>query len=233
MVYYLKRKGCFMRLEVEINYNITKGQAYSMAMLVQRTLAKSLDSLMSADRNLAQSVIDENDKIKNYECKIHDSSLTTLLLDQAPSQMVDSIFSLQKINHLLDCIGKQVMQIAQSTLVLASSRINEDFIDLKPLSGHCLHVYSESIAVFFNGNQVLPNDIYETIKKMYSLKSSILNKTVEKVTEGKIFFQFAIEMVNLCKSIETISELSLQIADEISHPVEAQKVRASKIGSFA
>jgi len=222
-----------MRLEVEINYNITKGQVYSMAMLVQRALTKSLDSLLMADLNRAQSVIDENDKIKNYECKIHDSSLSTLLLDQAPSQMVDSIFSLQKINHLLDCIGKQVMQIAQSTVVLASSRINEEFVDLRPLAGYCLHVYSESVAVFFNGTSAVSDGIFETINKIYSLKSSILNKTVEKVTAGQMFFQFAIEVVNLCKSIETISELSRQIADEMGRPCQAKKLKASKIGSLA
>ena len=50
------------------------------------------------------------------------------------------------------------------------------------------------------------------MKKMHRLKKVVLQKTVEKTTGGRIFFQDAIELINICKNIESIGELSRQIA---------------------
>ena len=111
-----------MNLEIEINYNITKGQAFSMAMFVRKTLIKSLESLAECDCSLAQSVLSDNDKIKLFENKVNDSSLSTLLFEQTPSQMIASILVLQKLNHLLESVGKHVGCVAASIVRFSSKR---------------------------------------------------------------------------------------------------------------
>jgi phosphate transport system protein len=202
-----------MNLEIEINYNITKGQAFSMAMFVQKAITTSLESLVECDTALAQSVIDENGKIKSYESKVNDSSLSTLLFEQTPSQMVSSVLALQKLNHLLESIGKHVMHIAASTIKFSSMHAIDERVELSQMSGYCLKVYTEAIDCFFNKNTTLPHESIELMKKIYHLKKVILHRTVEKTTGGRFYFQDAIELINICKSIETIGELSWQIAE--------------------
>lgn len=202
-----------MNLEIEINYNITKGQVFSMAMFVQKTLMTSLESLVECDTALAQSVINDHDKIKSYETKVNDSSLSTLLFEQTPSQMVSSVLSLQKLNHLLESIGKQVMHIAASTIKFSSIRAIDEHVELSQMSGYCLKVFTEAVDCFFNKNSSLPHESVELMKKMNYLKKVVLQKTVEKTTGGRIFFQDALELINICKNIETIGELSRQIAE--------------------
>ena len=202
-----------MNLEIEINYNITKGQAFSMAMFVQKAISTSLESLVECDTALARSVIDENDKIKSYESKVNDSSLSTLLFEQTPSQMVSSVLALQKLNHLLESIGKHVMHIAESTIKFSSIRAIDERVELSQMSGYCLKVYTEAIDCFFNKNTTLPHKCVELMKKINHLKKVILHRTVEKTTGGRFYFQDAIELITICKSIETIGELSWQIAE--------------------
>jgi len=73
-----------MNLEVEINYNITKGQVYSMAVLVQKALSKSVEALVGSDYALTHSILKDRAEIQAYETKVSDSSLMTLLLDKTP-----------------------------------------------------------------------------------------------------------------------------------------------------
>jgi phosphate uptake regulator len=202
-----------MNLEIEINYNITKGQVFSMAMFVQKTMMTSLESLVECDIALAQSVINDHDKIKSYETKVNDSSLSTLLFEHTPSQMVGSVLVLQKFNHLLESIGKQVIHIAVSTVKFTSMQAIGEYVELSQMSGYCLKVYTEAVDCFFNKNSPLPHESVELMKKINHLKKVVLQKTVEKTTGGRIFFQDAIELINICKNIESIGELSRQIAE--------------------
>jgi phosphate transport system protein len=200
-----------MNLEIEINYNITKGQLFSMAMLIQKALVKSLASLITGDTELAQSVIDDNEKIKAFEIKVNESSLSTLLFDQTPSRMIGSVLSLQKLNHLLESIGNHVAHIAVSTGKFCSVKVHDEYNELARMAEYCLMVYNEAINHFFEMNTHLPDEQSLLTKKILHLKTMLLHKTVEKMFFGLIYFQDALEVVNICKSIESISELSRQI----------------------
>ena len=218
-----------MNLEIEINYNIAKGQLFSMAMFVQKALAISLESLIAGDSALAQSVIDDNDKINAHEIKVNESSLTTLLFDQTPSRMIGSVLSFQKLNHILENIGKHVVQIAASTTKLYSVRVNDEFEELAHMAEYCLNVYTEAIDCFFEKNTPLPNEMHLLIKNIIHLKKLNLHKTIEQLSLGRIYFQDALEIVNICKSIESICELSKQIGEQTESSFKPSKVRQSRV----
>jgi hypothetical protein len=182
-----------------------------MAMLIQKALVKSLASLITGDTGLAQSVIDDDEKIKAFEIKVNESSLSTLLFDQTPSRMIGSVLSLQKLNHLLESIGNHVVNIAVSTRNFCSVKVNDEYNELTCMAEYCLMVYTEAINLFFEMNTHLPDKQGLLIKKILNLKTMLLHKTVEKMFFGIIYFQDALEVVNICKSIESISELSRQI----------------------
>ncbi|MGB7567837.1 MAG: PhoU domain-containing protein [Chitinivibrionales bacterium] len=222
-----------MNLEVEINYNITKGQVYSMAMLVQKALSKSLESLTGPDHALAHGIINDRAEIQDYETRVSDSSLMTLLLDKVPPHLINSVLSLREINHLLESIGRHIMRIAASATDLASGQINKEFEELTPMAGLCLKIFNGAVACYFDKNVLLPDEINIVIDKILELSAVILNKTVEKVTHGKIFFHAAIEIVNICKSIESVVELSRQIAEESQSSYDAKQIRSPRVRSFA
>jgi phosphate uptake regulator len=221
-----------MNLEVEINYNITKGQVYSMAVLVQKALSKSVEALVGSDYALTHSILKDRAEIQAYETKVSDSSLMTLLLDKTPSHLISSVLSLEKISHVLESIGRQVVHLASSTVNLISGRINKEIEELTPMAGLCLKTYNDAIACFFDKNPT-PEEIYILINKILELNKVVLDKTVEKVTCGRIFFQNAIEIVTICKSIESIVELSRQIAEESRGSFDTKQIRSPRVRSFA
>jgi|GEM_PF-3081010 Phosphate uptake regulator len=220
-----------MNLEIEINYNIAKSQLFSMAMFVQKALEISLESLIGGDNALAESVIDDKDKIKAFEIKVNDSSLSTLLFDQTPSRMIGSILSFQKLNHLLESIGKHVVQIASSASKFYSVRVNDEHKELVRMAEYCIKVYTEAIDCFFDKNTASSNGMDLLIKNILSLKTLILHKTIEKLSLGRIYFQDALEIVNICKSIESICELSRQIDEQSRSSFEINKVRLPRVHS--
>lgn len=222
-----------MNLEVEINYNITKGQVYSMAMLVQKALSKSLETLTESDYALAHGIINDRAEIQDYETRVSDSSLITLLLDKVPPHLISSVLSLRKINHFLEIIGRHIMNIAASATGIASGRINKEFEELAPMAGLCLKTFKGAITCYFDKNVLLPDEINILIDKILELNALILNKTVDKVTHGRIFFHAAIEIVNICKSIESVVELSRQIAEESQSSYDAKQIRSPRVRSFA
>jgi len=222
-----------MNLEVEINYNITKGQVYSMAMLVQKALSKAMESLTGPDYALAHGIINDRAEIQDYETRVSDSSLITLLLDKVPPHLINSVLSLRKINHLLESMGRHIMNIATSATGIASGRINKEFEELTPMAGLCLKTFNGAITCYFDKNVLLPDEINIVIDKILELNTLILNETVDKVTHGKIFFHAALEMVNICKNIESIAELSRQIAEESRSTYDAKQIRSPRVRSFA
>ena len=100
------------------------------------------------------------------------------------------------------------------------------------MAGLCLKTYNDAIACFFD-KYPTPEEIYILINKILELNKVVLDKTVEKVTCGRIFFQNAIEMVNICKSIESIVELSRQIAEESRGSFDTKQIRSPRVRSFA
>ena len=109
-------------MEIRTNFNdkISKlnNEIVKMGVLVEEALDKAMDSLINMDLDLARTVIDEDEKINDFEIRIEDQCIVLIAREQPVAGDLRRIITALKISTQFERMGDHAVHIAKGVIRL-------------------------------------------------------------------------------------------------------------------
>ena len=90
-----------------------------MGSVVEESMKLSTRAFLTADVELAQRVIDSDNRINSLELEIDNAVVDLLALQQPVARDLRFIVAAQKINNDLERLGDHAVNIAESAIILS------------------------------------------------------------------------------------------------------------------
>ena len=130
-----------------------------MATLAEEAIFKSIEALKNRDKELAQSVIQEDKKIDELELAVEETAIDLLALKQPLARDLRFITTGMKINAELERIADLAVNIAQRVLELSDKPILKPLIDIPKLTDVARKMVKNVIDAFVNSDESLAKKV--------------------------------------------------------------------------
>jgi len=215
-----------MEIHLDHELELLKKELSIMCNQSIESLVHAIRSLRDRDRDLAQSVIDNDKEIDNLENKIDGMILAVLALQQPFAIDLRFITSAMKINNDLERVADKAVGVAKGVLHLIGEEYNNDHIEgLLEMGTYSLNMIKRAFTCFINqdvktAQKVIKED--KTLDKMnkeaYQTAVSILSHNTENADLGLNIYRIA-------TSLERIGDLAKNISEEAIYYIKGEIVK--------
>lgn len=217
-----------MSIHLSRAVEILKRKVLMLATLIEESVADSVNSVEKHDSQLAQKVIQKDDKIDQMEIDVEEECLKILALHQPVAIDLRFIVAVLKLNNDLERIGDLAAKIAEQALLMINGNTNPalkfDFSQMYECTCKMLKNSLDSLIRMDTrlAYQVSASDhvLDEMHRKMYlKVKEGILN--YPQYTD--MFLQY----LSISRSLERIGDHATNIAEDVVYMAEAKIIRHS------
>ena len=211
---------------VELNTNILK-----MATLTEEAIFRSIESLKNRDKDIANSVIDNDAKIDELENVIEENAIELLALRQPMATDLRFITTGMKLNAELERIADLAVNISQRVLEIVDKPLLKPLIDIPKLSEIAQRMVKGSIDAFVERDEEKAKKVILSDPEANKLKKAIQEELMNDymVKDGTTATR-AVPLLLVARHFERICDHATNIAEDIIYMVQAKVVKHRKLG---
>lgn len=204
-----------------LNNDILKMGAYA-----EEAIYKSIEALKKRDRNLAQSVIEEDNKVDALELTIDEKCIDLIARYQPMARDLRFITTGLKINNELERIVDIAVDIAQRTLELVDKPLLKPLIDIPKLTAIAQNMIKMAIDSFVTGDIELAKKVLNSDTDADNLRNLIQKELIEDymVKDGSTAPR-AVQLLLIARFLERICDHTTNIAEDVIYMVQAEVVK--------
>jgi phosphate transport system protein len=190
---------------------------------------QAISSLLTSDAYLAGTVIESDKAINSFEIDIDNSTFNFLAMATGglmPDRL-RRIVSIQKINPILERIGDHAANIADAAIALANGPVKQDLYAINEMADKCRTILHDAITGFMTGNADLAKEVLERDDDIDNRYRSIIETIKSLVLAGssELSFDNGLSLIRICKDLERVADLSMNIAEEAIYAIEGHVVK--------
>lgn len=204
---------------------LLKEKIVEMSNTVEKTIAKSIESLTNRDRQLAEEVINSDKIINDMEIEIDEMVMNLLALQQPVAVDLRMIIAISKINNDLERIGDHAVNIAQSAQRLADKPHVKPLIDIPKMAHICQSMLSDAIDSFFNKDSNKALMVCKLDNEIDELNRRVINELAFYMANDTQTIPRAMELLNVSKNLERVADIATNIAEEAIFVSEARTIK--------
>ncbi|MFH0858739.1 MAG: phosphate signaling complex protein PhoU, partial [Candidatus Omnitrophota bacterium] len=197
-----------------------------MGAMAQEAIFKSTEALKSWDKNLAQGVIDADDKIDTLELSIDERCIDLIARHQPMATDLRLITTGMKINAELERIADLAVDISQRVLELVDKPLLKPLVDIPKLSFIAQEMVKGSIDAFVKKDAGMARKVVLSDAQADELRNLVQKELVEDymVKDGKTADR-AVPLLLISRHLERICDHATNIAEDVIYLVEAKVVK--------
>jgi phosphate transport system protein len=196
-----------------------------MGSLAERAVHQSVQALLEADENLAETVLNEEDSINEMQIEI-DDRVQRLLALQAPMAVdLRFLLAVSRINGDLERIGDQAVNIAQSALRIMRHPQVKPYVDLPRMSELAEGMVRDSLNALVRGDQDLAQSVMQRDDQVDRLRDQLFRELLTYMMENSAVVFAAFELVLVAKNLERIGDHATNVAEDVIYFVAGRDVR--------
>lgn len=202
----------------------------AMAALVEGAIYKSVEALKNRDSSMAESVIEDDNRIDEMENEIEERSIELLALRQPIAADLRFITTGMKINAELERIADLAVNISQRVLDIVEEPMLKPLIDIPKLSDVARGMIKRSIDSFVSRDEDLARDVILSDPEANKLKKDIQHELINDymVKDGSTAPR-AVALLLIARHLERICDHATNIAEDVIYMVRAKVVKHRKI----
>ncbi len=206
--------------------NRLKESLLAMASHAESSLTRAMRALTERDDLLAQSVIDDDNIIDQFEVEIDDIAIH--LLAKAPvATDLRLTTAAMKISQNLERIGDSAVTIARRAIDLGTEPQLKPYVDLPRMATMSLEMLRDSITAFINrepdkARAVIPRDT-----EVDNLNRQLHRELSSFMVERPASISRCLNLMVISKCLERIADHSTNIAEDVVYLYEAIDIRHS------
>ena len=206
--------------------NQLKESLLAMASHAESAVTRSMRALIERDDALAQSVLDDDNIIDQFEVEIDDIAIH--LLAKAPVATDLRLTTVaMKISQNLERVGDSAVTIARRVIDLDTEQQLKPYVDLPRMATMALEMLRDSISAFINrepdkARAVIPRDADVDVlnRQLHRELSSFMVERPANISR-------CLNLMTISKCLERIADHATNIAEDVVYLYEAIDIRHS------
>ena len=212
-----------------------KSQVLGMAGLVERQLVASLHSLRKLDRDIAESVVMNDDKINTAEVHLDEEGARILARQQPAARDLRMILSLIKTVNDLERIGDEACKIAEMSSGLSDMTLTrtEHYDNIQFFGDQVVSMLRRTLDAFARVDPVAALEIAQSDKSNDRLYSNIMRSLITYMMEDPRTISSVLNIIWVVRSLERVGDHAKNICQYIHYLVEGDDVRHKGLTKLA
>lgn len=216
----------YQYLEEELDQLRTR--IIKMGSLVEEQIELAFKALYEQNLELANIVIDRDDKVDKYDVKIDKQCQRIFALTQPVAIDLRLIMSAMNINNDLERMGDIAVNIAERVMNFISYQDLLERIELPDMTKKVQSIVKGAIDSFVNNDAEMAADIIKLDRVIDKAYEDIFDKLIHEMSENKELIKPCSHAITLLKNIERLADHSTNIAEDVIFLVDAKIIKHRK-----
>ena len=186
-----------LRTQFEEELDKLHNQFYVMGTEVLSQFKKSLRSFVTHDRDLANEVIANDEKINEYEVKLEKKSLEIIALQQPVSHDLRTVITVLKASSDIERMGDHAVSMAHATIsTKGEERLPEVEKEIAKMGAAVKVMVEEALNAYIHADETKAREIAASddnidvyFREIQSLTVEEIKKNPDAIVTGKDYFQ--------------------------------------------
>jgi phosphate transport system protein len=203
-----------------------KKSILKMGALAEEAIRKSVEALKNRDRELAESVIDNDADIDKLELIIDEKCVDLIARYQPMARDLRLITTGMKINAELERIADIATDIAQRTLELVDKPLLKPLEDIPKLAVIAQNMIRMALESFVKGDIELAKKVLLMEPESDRLRNGIQRELIEDyMAKDASTAPQAVQLLLIARFLERICDHTTNIAEDVIYMVQAEVVK--------
>ncbi len=204
------------------NLEKLKARLIRMGSIVEEQIEFAFRALLEGRNDLAQLVLERDDKVDELDMKIDRQCQRIFALHQPVAKDLRLLLVSLKLNNELERIGDLAFNIARHALAIPDvARYAKEF-GLERMTSGVLTMMKYSMDAFINLDTTLAEKIIQTDSQIDQLENEITQAIIQKMKADPDFIEPGIHFVIILRNLERMADQATNIAENVIFLVNAQ-----------
>ncbi len=190
-----------------------KTLSLKMASYVKESLKDCIYAFKNMDTDLAQQIVDGDEKINHLEVKIDETCLKLLALEGPVAKDLRFIIGCMRASIDLERIGDETANIAQTTIILSLKPKLPFYSELTHMGNKSLEMLEYALESFFKPDPVIAIDVCKMDSTVDKLNNNIIREIIAYMVKEIPAIERSVYCINIARRFERIGDLATNIAE--------------------
>lgn len=205
--------------------DILQKSIVSMASAVEESVYKAIRALQERKIEVADEVMDGEDRIDEDENRIEEECLKILALHQpVATDLRRIVVALQIINNL-ERMGDLAQDIAERAMALAKLPQIPVSPKLQKMTDLTITMVRQSLDSFVNQDTRLARAVLRLDDEVDQYNSDIINELIQLMKQSPNYVEAGLSMFSAVRHLERIADHATNIAEEVVYLSEGELIR--------
>ncbi len=205
----------------DLNQDILK-----MGVFAEEAISKSIEALKNRDRELAKSIIQNDNNIDRLELVIDEKCVDLIARHQPLAKDLRFIAVGMKLNSELERIADIAVDIAERVLEIVDKPLLKPLIDIPKLTVVAQKMVRMAVDSFVNGDVGLARNVILSDGEADRLRDLIVKELIEDyMARDASTAPRAVQLLLIARFLERICDHATNIAEDVIYMVQAEVVR--------
>ena len=198
----------------------------AMGGLIEQQVANAQKALLTADIELARSVIALDEEVNELEVKIDEECIQIIALRQPTASDLRLVAGILKTITDLERIGDESVSIARMAMNLSEKdRPKKNYRELQSMGNHVLGMLRDALDAFARVDVEQAMKVAHEDRDIDSEYESIIRQLITYMMEDPRTVTRVIDMMWSARSLERIGDHASNICEHVIYLVEGKDVR--------
>ncbi len=202
-----------------------KTKLLEMGALVEASIQRSVSAVTQKDRNAAEEVFRNEDRVNSIEIEIDDFAIKLLALHQPMAADLRLIVAALKINTDLERMGDLSVSIAERAMSLMEGPVIKPMIDIPHIAGLVQSMVRKALDAFVMRDADLARSVLASDDAVDSLRTASYHELASFMEKNPANIQQALHLMSVTRNLERIADHSTNIAEDVLFLVKGVDVR--------
>jgi phosphate transport system protein len=202
-----------------------KERLLKMAAMVEEAIRDSVQALVKRDSDLAQKIIEREDRINKMEIAIDEMCLRLLALRQPMAVDLRFITSAMKITTDLERMGDQAVNISERAIALSQEPQLKPYIDLPRMAEITQSMVKDVLNAFVNRDSKLARSVCERDDLVDGLNEQVMRELLTYMMADTKTISRAVHLVIIARCLERIADHATNIAEDVIFMIDALVIK--------
>ena len=190
-----------------------ENEMLKMGSLVGESISKSIEALMNKDIELANKVIEDDDKIDNYELDIDEKCTRLIALQQPVAIDLRKILVISKLVTDLERIGDNASNIAYKVKAIGDKDLIKEMQDLPQMRDIVVQRLRGSLEAFVDMDVEKAREVADRDEKVDLLDEQINSELLQVMESDSSTIAQGTSLMFISRFLERIGDHSTNICE--------------------
>lgn len=200
-----------------------ENEMIKMGSIVEEAIYKSIKSLKDQDLELADEVMEEDDKIDDYEIELEEKTTQLIALQQPVAKDLRKIIVISKLATDLERIGDHASNIANMTKQIGDEPLIKPLIDIPRMTDIVTRRLRDSLEAFVNLDVEKAKEVAREDEEIDILDEQILRELITFMIEDPSKIQQATSLMFISRFLERIGDHSTNVCERVIYMATGER----------